>query len=77
AAKKILAVVSDFDIDEYGQLDYPVGSYTLYALKTKNWDANKPYVLVTGGVNGYETRGVQGAISFAQTRALEFARDYN
>ncbi|MDE4972137.1 DUF2817 domain-containing protein, partial [Francisella tularensis] len=43
----------------------------------KNWDANNPYVLVTCGVHGYETSGVQVAIILAQTRALEFARDYN
>ncbi|AEI35072.1 M14 family metallopeptidase [Francisella salina] len=75
--KKILALSNDFDIDVYGELDYLVGSYKLYALKTKNWDASKPYVLVTGGVHGYETSGVQGAISFAANRAREFASDYN
>ncbi|QEO58009.1 M14 family metallopeptidase [Francisella marina] len=75
--KKILALSNDFDIDVYGELDYLVGGYKLYALKTKNWDASKPYVLVTGGVHGYETSGVQGAISFAANRAREFASNYN
>ncbi|AFJ42687.1 M14 family metallopeptidase [Francisella orientalis] len=77
AEKKILALSNDFDIDVYGELDYPVGSYKLYALKTKNWDASKPYILVTGGVHGYETSGVQGTISFAATRVREFTSDYN
>lgn len=69
--------VTDFDIECYGKLEYSVGSYDLYAIKTKNWDASKPYILVTGGVHGYETSGVQGAIRFAQTRALEYAKDFN
>ncbi|WP_072711172.1 M14 family metallopeptidase [Francisella uliginis] len=77
AEQKILALTSNFDVDVYHKLEYSVGSYKLYALKTKNWDASKPSILVTGGVHGYETSGVQGAISFAQTRALEFAKDFN
>ncbi|AIT09723.1 peptidase [Candidatus Francisella endociliophora] len=78
AEQKILALSEqDFDIECYGKLEYSVGSYNLYAIKTKNWDAKKPYILVTGGVHGYETSGVQGAISFAQTKALEFVKDYN
>jgi hypothetical protein len=68
---------TDFDIETYGKLDYSVGSYNLYAIKTKNWQQNKPYILITGGVHGYETSGVQGAISFAQTKAKEYAKDYN
>ncbi|MED7789110.1 M14 family metallocarboxypeptidase [Francisella sp. 19X1-34] len=74
---KILALATEFDVEIYHELEYSVGSYKLYALKTKSWDASKPSILVTGGVHGYETSGVQGAISFAQTRALEFAKDFN
>lgn len=78
AEQKILSLSADyFDIECYGKLEYSVGNYDLYAIKTKNWDASKPYVLVTGGVHGYETSGVQGAISFAQTKALEYAKDFN
>ena len=69
--------LQDFDIDVYGKLEYSVGEYELYAIKTKNWDSSKPYVLITGGVHGYETSGVQGAISFVETKALEFAKDFN
>lgn len=70
AEKKILILPRhDFDIETYGKLDYPVGSYILYVIKTKNWDPSKPYVLITGGVQGCETSGFQGAISFAETRA--------
>ncbi|BCD92048.1 peptidase [Francisella halioticida] len=77
AEQKILALATNFDIEIYHELEYSVGSYKLYAIKTKNWDSSKPSILVTGGVHGYETSGVQGAISFAQTRALEFIKDFN
>ena len=32
-------------------------------------------MLVTGGVHGYETSGVQGAIRFLDTRAEDFAEN--
>lgn len=78
AEKKISALsAEDFDIKSYGKLEYVVGSYDLYAIETKKWDPSKPNILITGGVHGYETSGVQGAIRFAETKALEFAKDYN
>ena len=40
--------------------------YPLFAVKTKDWAADKPHLLVTGGVHGYETSGVQGALLFLQ-----------
>ncbi len=49
----------------YGQLDYTrlgLGSYPLHAVRSRNWRADRPVVLVTGGVHGYETSGVQGAL---------------
>jgi len=33
--------------------------YPLYVFKSQQWDATKPTCLVTGGVHGYETSGVQ------------------
>lgn len=77
ALNKILALKDKFDIEMYGSLDYSVGEYDLYAIKTKNWDNSKLSILVTGGVHGYETSGVQGAIRFAETKALEYAKDFN
>ena len=57
----------DFDISTYGELKYSVGTYLLYSIKTTNWDATKPLILVTGGVHGYETSGVHGALRFINT----------
>lgn len=77
ALSKILALKDKFDVERYGCLEYSAGSYDLYAIKTKSWDSSKPNVLVTGGVHGYETSGVQGAIRFAETKALDYAKDFN
>lgn len=51
--------------------------YPLFSVKTKNWDSDKPTVLVTGGVHGYETSGVQGAILFLQTFAEQYSSTFN
>ncbi len=51
----------------YGILDYQrlgLASYPLHAVRSRDWDADKPTVLVTGGVHGYETSGVQGALQW-------------
>ena len=64
----------------YGALPYDDADpdrYPLFAVKTKGWSVDKPSVLVTGGVHGYETSGVQGAIRFLDTRAEDFAEKFN
>jgi hypothetical protein len=58
----------------YGMLDYArlgLGRYPLHAVRSRGWDAARPTVLVTGGVHGYETSGVQGALQWI---ANEFDR---
>ncbi|MDP7593926.1 MAG: M14 family metallocarboxypeptidase [Litorilituus sp.] len=55
-----------FDVVQYGVLDTGVRRYPLYAIKSKNWQYNKKTVLVTGGVHGYETSGIHGALRFLQ-----------
>lgn len=55
-----------FDVIEYGSIVYDEGGikHPLFAIKTKNWRIDQPSVLITGGVHGYETSGVQGALLF-------------
>ena len=62
-----------FDVTQYGKLDYPPDSYPLFALKNREWDDALPVMLVTGGVHGYETSGVQGALQFAARYAEGYA----
>lgn len=66
-----------FQVQRYGELTYPEGRYPLYGIVTRDWDDQRPAVLVTGGVHGYETSGVQGAVRFVQTRAVDYVADFN
>ena len=66
-----------FDVEEYGQLDYPPDYYRQLALRSRGWRDERPVVLVTGGVHGYETSGVHGALQFLEQRAADYARDIN
>jgi hypothetical protein len=66
-----------YTIEQYGNLLYDEEIYPLYALKSTNWLADKPAILITGGVHGYETSGVQGAIRFLQTIAQRFQDAFN
>ena len=64
---KIKTLPEQFETVQYGSLPYDEQRYPLYALKTKSWAPNLPAILVTGGVHGYETSGVQGALGFLRT----------
>ncbi len=75
--EKIMALKADFDVQQYGALTLDENRYPLFVIKTKNWDENKKTVLVTGGVHGYETSGVQGALRFVQTQASQYSEHFN
>lgn len=68
---KIEALKPNFDVEQYGALSIDEGRYPLFALKTHNFDVNKSTVLITGGVHGYETSGVQGALLFVESCLLK------
>ncbi|GAB2554978.1 M14 family metallopeptidase [Rhodanobacter koreensis] len=62
-----------FDVVEYGRLDYAPDSYPLFAIRSRDWRDELPTVLVTGGVHGYETSGVHGALRFVDQHASSYA----
>ena len=64
-------------IEQYGALSRDPNNYTLWVIKTKHWQADKPNVLVTGGVHGYETSGVQGALRFVESTMVTYADRFN
>lgn len=74
---KINALASDFDLTQYGALSYDAERYPLFALKTRQWNDTKPTILVTGGVHGYETSGVHGALLFLATKAKDYEHQFN
>ena len=61
----------------YGQIDYAGERYTLFALRDRHFDPALPTALVTGGVHGYETSGVLGALEFLETSAPDYAGKIN
>lgn len=65
------------DVEEYGQLTYGADHYPLMALRSRDWREDLPVVLITGGVHGYETSGVHGALQFLDERAAEYAGRVN
>lgn len=74
---KIDALRERFNVEQYGALSYDEARFPLFCIKTRNWDAAKPVVLVTGGVHGYETSGVHGALKFVDTQAERYAEHFN
>jgi len=80
--QRLAGVSSDFVRVEYGTLPYGELSedntdYPLVAFKSANWQNDKPAILISGGVHGYETSGVQGAIDFLLKHALDYQPDLN
>lgn len=74
---KIESLKSEFNISKYGELNYPEGNYPLYNLKSKIFSKEKPNILITGGVHGYETSGVQGALLFMKKYATKWEDQFN
>ncbi|WP_111497890.1 M14 family metallopeptidase [Marinobacter bohaiensis] len=78
---EVLSVIeglrSRFDVEEYGHLDYGADQYPLMAIRSRDWRDDLPVMLVTGGVHGYETSGVQGALRFVDQHAAAYAGRVN
>ena len=70
-------LASQFDVKEHASLNYASGSLPVFSLRSQTWDQSKPNVLITGGVHGYETSGVHGALRFAATAAQDYHDRFN
>ena len=75
--RAIDALRARFDVVEYGRLDYAPDSYPLFAISSRDWNDALPCALVTGGVHGYETSGVHGALQFVEQHAADYAGRVN
>ncbi len=74
---KIQALKTNFDLSQYGALTLTPDKYPLYLLKSKNFSASKKTILITGGVHGYETSGVHGALGFLEKAASQYFDQFN
>ncbi len=68
---------SRFEVQQYGRLEYGPDIYPLFAVRSADWRDELPIVLVTGGVHGYETSGVHGALRFVDQHAADYAGRIN
>lgn len=66
-----------FDVEEYGRIEYGPDAYPLLAIRSRDWRDELPVMLVTGGVHGYETSGVHGALQFLEHRAAAWMQRAN
>lgn len=75
--KPIERLSSRFEVEQYGELSYGSDQYPLFALRSRDWKVDRPHVLITGGVHGYETSGVHGALLFMESRGEDYAEQVN
>lgn len=61
------ALDASFEVDAYGALPLDAERYPLVAVTVRSTTEDSPWVLVTGGVHGYETSGVHGALAFLRS----------
>jgi Succinylglutamate desuccinylase / Aspartoacylase family len=73
----LLALRERFDVSSYGEVVYADERYDLMAARSRDWQSGQPCVLITGGVHGYETSGVQGALRFLGEHAAKYAGHVN
>ena len=66
-----------FDVVAYGEVAYAEDRFPLFAIRSRDWQPGLPSVLVTGGVHGYETSGVHGALRFVEAHAEAYAGRVN
>lgn len=65
------------DLVRYGALPVDPDRYQLFGVTISSTSRNAPWVLVTGGVHGYETSGVHGALAFLENEALSYREQLN
>ncbi len=75
--RRVDALRDRFEVTQYGELVYEPDNYPLFAIKSTGWEDGLPCMLVTGGVHGYETSGVHGALLFAERYAVDYAGQAN
>jgi hypothetical protein len=74
---RIGALDGALEVEPYGALSIDPKRYPLLALRSRRPLAGAPWALITGGVHGYETSGVQGALAFLATLAASYVDRIN
>lgn len=71
-----IKLLKEFKVEEYGNIQVNNKSYPLFAIQSKDYDINKLNILITGGVHGYETSGVLGALNFIINKEIDNIYNY-
>ncbi len=66
---KLKHIDSAFVVERYGALPIDSDRYPLFFAKCDRAGSEAPWAFITGGVHGYETSGVQGALAFLTEHA--------
>jgi hypothetical protein len=74
---KIDNLRSAYCVEVIGTPSYEMDHYKVYSITSLNWSSQKQTILITGGVHGYETSGVHGALSFMETSASRYLEHFN
>lgn len=72
ARRELEALRDPFIVEQYGALSIDPARYPLFVVETRAPDPRAPWALITGGVHGYETSGVQGALTFLREAAFDY-----
>ncbi|WP_371194129.1 M14 family metallocarboxypeptidase [Glaciecola sp. SC05] len=75
--EKLYPLNEKLDLIHYGALPYNPQRYPLYVATNKRPQSGLPTVLITGGVHGYETSGVQGTILFLEQAMHRYTKHFN
>ncbi len=74
---KLSALDASFEVFQYGALPIDPDRYPLMAVRVAAHSVDAPWALITGGVHGYETSGVQGALDFLINHATAYSDRFN
>lgn len=74
---RVEALRDRFEVETYATLEAGGRRYLLLAVRSCDWNPELPVAVVTGGVHGYETSGVMGALEFLEQSATGYAGRIN
>ena len=75
--KRLEQLPATLTVEAYGALSIDPDRYPLFSVKSARAGTDAPWALITGGVHGYETSGVQGALAFLADHASAYSQRIN
>lgn len=74
---KVENLKASLDVVQYGALSIDPQRYPVFMIRSRDFDEKKKTILITGGVHGYETSGVHGALAFMEREVKNYAQSFN